>query len=493
MNLPLKIANSVYVGGEWVKATGEPEPVINPATEEVVGLAPVGGKAEVEAAIAAAREAFDRGPWPRMSPQERGAVLQKLHDGLMARQADIFRLLIEEAGSVAAILPIQFHFPMSLAKDAIDRGARYRDIPMAPGTVPNGAGGSSLVGGVIRREPAGVVAAITPYNFPFFLNVVKLFPALVTGNTVILKPSPFTPFSALIVGEVAAEVGFPKGVLNIVTGGQEVGEMMTTDPRVDLISFTGSDKVGSAIAAQAAPTLKRLHLELGGKSALIIRGDANLQAAVMAGMSYLTHCGQGCALQTRHLVHNSIRKAYVEALAGAHKAMKIGNPADPSNTLGPLIRESQRARVEHYVQEGLKSGARLVTGGRRPAGLDRGYFYEPTLFDDVDNGSVLAQEEVFGPVGAVIGFDTDAEAVDLANDSAFGLSGGIFSADLGAAFDMACAIRTGGISINGGGAAPGSPIMAPFGGYKRSGIGREWGDEGLNAYTELKSLSFRQL
>ena len=493
MNLPLKISNSVYVGGEWVKASGEPDAVINPATEDVIGFAPVGGKAEVEAAIASAREAFDRGPWPRMSPQERGAKLQQFHDGLMARQADICRLITEEAGSVAPIMPIQFHFPMSLAKDAIDRGSRYRDTPLPPGTVPNGAGGSSLVGGVIRREPAGVVAAITPYNFPFFLNVVKLFPALVTGNTVILKPSPFTPFSALIIAEVAAEVGFPKGVLNVVTGGTEVGEMMTTDPRVDLVTFTGSDKVGSAIAAQAAPTLKRLHLELGGKSALIIRGDANLPAAIMAGMGYLTHCGQGCALQTRHLVHNSIRKAYVEALAGAHKAMKIGNPADPTVNLGPLIRESQRAKVEHYVEQGLKGGATLVTGGRRPPGLERGYFYEPTLFDDVDNGSVLAQEEVFGPVGAVIGFDTDAEAVEMANNSAFGLSGGIFSSDLGAAFDMAAAIRTGGISINGGGSAPGSPIMAPFGGYKRSGIGREWGDEGLNAYTELKSLSFRQI
>lgn len=492
MTLPLNISNAVYVGGEWVKASGQPDPVLNPATEEVIGLAPVGGRAEVDAAIAAARHAFDKGPWPRMSPEERGAKLQQFHDAIMARQADINRLITLEAGSVAALAPIQFWFPMSLAKDAIDRGARYRDTPMPPGTVPNGKGGSSLVGGVIRREPAGVVAAITPYNFPFFLNVVKLFPALVTGNTVILKPSPFTPFSALILAEIAQGVGFPEGVLSIVTGGQEVGELMTTDPRVDLVTFTGSDKVGSAIAAQAAPSLKRLHLELGGKSALILRADADLPSAIMAGMGYLTHCGQGCALQTRHLVHNSIRKAYVEALAGAHQMMKIGDPSDPSVTLGPLIRESQRARVEHYVAEGLKGGARLVTGGARPKGLERGFFYEPTLFDDVDNASVLAQEEVFGPVGAVIGFDTDEEAIEMANASPFGLSGGIFSADLGAAFDMACAIRTGGISINGGGAAPGSPIMAPFGGYKRSGIGREWGDEGLNAFTEVKSLSFRQ-
>jgi len=493
MNLPLKIANSVYVGGEWIKASGQPEPVINPATEEVIGLAPVGTKTEVDAAIAAAREAFDRGPWPRMSPEERGVKLRELHAALMARRADISRLLMLEAGTVASVMPIQFDFGMMLAKDALERGARYRDTPLPPGTVPNAAGGKSLVGGVVRREPVGVVAAITPYNFPFFLNVVKLFPALVTGNTVVLKPSPYTPFSALIVAEVAAEIGLPPGVLSIVTGGKEVGEMMTTDPRVDLITFTGSDAVGSLIAAQGAPTLKRLHLELGGKSALIVRADANLPAAVMAGMSYLTHCGQGCALTTRHLVHNSVRKAYVEAMTAAHQAMKVGDPADPTVNLGPLIRDSQRARVEHYVQEGLKSGATLVTGGSRPKGLDRGFFFEPTLFDNVDNKSTLAQQEVFGPIAAVIGFDTDQEAVDLANDSDFGLSGGIFSGDLGAAFDMACAIRTGGVSINGGGSAPGSPMLAPFGGYKRSGIGREWGEEGLNAYTELKSISFRQI
>lgn len=492
MNLPLKISNSVYVGGEWMKASGEPEAVINPATEEVIGFAPVGGKAEVSAAIAAAREAFDRGPWPRMSVLERAAKLRELHAALMARRADIVRLTIEEAGSVASVVPVQFDFPMFLSWDAIERGSRFRDTSLPSGTTP-GPGGSKLVGGMILREPVGVIAAITPYNFPYFLNIVKLFPALITGNTVVLKPSPFTPFSALIIAEVAAELNFPKGVINIVTGGKEVGEMMTTDPRIDLITFTGSDVVASAIAAQAAPTLKRLHFELGGKSALIIRGDADLGQAVAAGMGYLTHCGQGCVLTTRHLVHNSIRKAYVAAMAEGHRAMKIGNPADASVTLGPLIREAQRARTEHYVAEGLKSGATLVTGGKRPAGFDKGFFYEPTLFDNVDNRSTIAQEEVFGPIGVVIGFDTDAEAVDMANDSAYGLGGAIWSADLGAAYDMAAAIRTGQVNINGGGSAPGSPFMGPFGGYKRSGIGREWGDEGLNAYTELKNITYRQL
>ena len=491
MNMPLKVSDSIYVGGEWLRPSGDPEAVINPATEEVIGHAPVGGKAEVSQAIAAAREAFDKGPWPRMSPMERAAKLREVHAALAARRDDICRLIVEEAGSTASIMPIQYDFPMSLALNAIDEGGHIRDKALPSGVIPNMAGGRSFVGGLVRREPVGVVAAITPYNFPFFLNIVKLFPALVTGNTVVLKPSPFTPFAALIVAEVVAQVGLPAGVVNVVTGGKEVGEMMTTDPRIDLISFTGSDAVGSAIMAQGAKTLKRLHFELGGKSALIIRADADLAGAVGAGAFSLCHSGQGCALTTRHLVHNSVRKQYVEMLAGAYGSLKIGNPADPTVTFGPLIREAQRAKTELYVEEGRKAGATLVTGGRRPKGLDKGYFYEPTLFDNVDNKSRLAQEEVFGPVTAVIGFDTDEEAIAMANDSEFGLSGAVWSQDLAAAFDIACALRTGGVSINGGGAAAGSPL-APFGGYKRSGFGREWGEEGLNAFTELKSISFRQ-
>ena len=489
MNQIIKHANALYVAGEWIAASLDPEPVLNPATEAVLGLAPVGGRPEVDASIAAARAAFDRGPWPRLSPVERGAVMGRFYDGLVARRAEIERLITEEAGAVRAIMPIQFDFGMSHAHYAVTHGSKYRDQALTPGTI-DAEGGRKLVGGVVRREPVGVVSAITPYNFPFFLNVVKVFPALMMGNAVVLKPSPYTPFSALFLAEVAAEAGLPKGAFNVVTGGKEVGEMMTTDPRVDLISFTGSDTVGAAIMAQGAPTLKRLHFELGGKSAHIVRQDADLDSAVAGGMLYLIHSGQGCANVTRHLVHNSVRAAYVEKLAAAHRALKIGDPSDPEVTFGPLIRESQRARVEFYVEEARRSGAKLVTGGRRPAGIDRGFFYEPTFFDDVDNRSRLAQEEVFGPVGAVIGFDTDEEAVALANDSQFGLAGAIWSADLGAAFDMACAIRTGGVTINGGGAAPGA-LVAPFGGFKRSGIGREWGEEGLNAFTELKSVSFR--
>jgi len=346
-----------------------------------------------------------------------------------------------------------------------------------------------LGAGVTVREPVGVVAAITPYNFPFFMNVAKVVPALAAGNAVVLKPSPFTPFEALILGEAATAAGLPKAVLNVVTGGRDVGEMLTTDRRIDLITFTGSDSVGAAIQAQAAPTLKRLLLELGGKSALIVREDANLDQALGAGLFNFTwHAGQGCNLNTRHLVHNAVREQYVERLAEMARAMKVGNPADPAVGVGPLIREAQRRRTEQYVDIALSEGARLVAGGKRPPGLEKGFFYEPTLFDAVDNRSRIAQEEVFGPIGVVIGFDSDEEAVALANDSEYGLSGGIFSADVGRAYEMALQIRTGEVYLNGG--SGGMSSHAPFGGIKRSGYGREYGVDGINEYTYNKSIIF---
>ncbi len=492
MSFALKELDSVYVAGEWVKPKSDPDPVFNPATEEVIGLAPVGGRVEMEAAIAAAREAFDKGVWPRMSPQERGAKLREMHAELAKLENEIVELMVLEVGALRSLAKAgQFDKPMRDTLHTLELGSRYRDTPLPPGNTPNPLGQRTFSGGVIRREPIGVVGAITPYNFPFLLNLVKVFPALMTGNTVVLKPSPFTPFSALILAQVAEKVGLPRGVFSVVTGGKEAGELLTTDPRVDLITFTGSDATGVAIAKQGAATLKRIHLELGGKSAHIVRGDANLAEAVTNGMRFTTHCGQGCVLPSRHLVHNSVRARYVELLTEKVKALKLGDPNDPSTTLGPLIRESQRGRAEHFVAEGLKSGAKLMTGGQRPSHLPKGYFFEPTVFDNVDNASPLAQEEVFGPVVAVMGFDTDQEAIDLANDSRFGLAGYVHSADLAAAYEMACAIRAGGVHINGGGGPDGNS-MPPFGGYKYSGMGRENGEEGLNAFTELKTLTFRQ-
>ena len=485
----LKYPDSLYIGGEWVRAEAS-EAVINPADESLLLMAPVGSAALIDQAIGAAREAFDNGPWPRLKVEERQAKLHTFLDAIERRKAEIVALIVAEAGSTQMLADfLQYGIPMKHARHTIETASRPAVTPLPLELTPNGQGTTTLGLGVLSREPVGVVAAISPYNFPFFLNIGKVIPALAVGCTVVLKPSPYTPIEALILGEIAHEVGLPKGVLNVVTGDVEASKLLTTDKRIDLIHFTGSDKVGSMIQAQAAPNLIRCVMELGGKSALIVRADADLQQAAMAGMGgFITHGGQGCALTTRHLVHNSVRPQYVAMLKAMLGHVKIGNPADPAVTYGPLIRAVARARTESYVEIAHGEGATLVAGGRRPDGFAKGFYYEPTLFDNVDNASRLAQEEVFGPIGAVIGFDTDEEAIAIANHSDFGLSGAIYSGDAGLAYQMALRLRTGGVSINGGAGTMQS--AAPFGGIKRSGYGREYGVEGLNEFTYMKTISF---
>jgi aldehyde dehydrogenase (NAD+) len=484
------LPEGLYIDAEWVSVPKDArEPILNPATEDLIAMAPVGRRAEAEAAIAAARQAFDRGPWPRLSGKERAAKLQAFVDALRAREDSIKDLIRREAGATVMAQYVQFTIPLAHAQHFIDLCVRGNVRGLPTEVNPTASGIKLLGAGATVREPIGVVGAITPYNFPFFMNVAKVVPALAAGNTVVLKPSPFTPFEALILGHAASEAKLPKGVLNVITGAREVGEMLTTDRRVDMITFTGSDVVGAAIQAQAAPTLKRLLLELGGKSAMIVREDANLDQALGASLFNFTwHAGQGCNLNTRLLVHNSIRARYVERLAELTRAMRVGDPVHPETGMGPLIRDAQRRRTEEYVEIALKEGARLVAGGRRPAGLERGFFHEPTLFDGVDNRWRIAREEVFGPIGVVIGYDTDEEAVAIANDSEFGLSGGIFSADVGRAYEMALQIRTGEIYLNGG--SGGMSSYAPFGGIKRSGYGREYGESALDEYSYNKSIIF---
>lgn len=485
----LKNPDALYVDGEWVRVAGL-EAVINPADESLLMMAPVGTSAVVDAAIGAARNAFDNGPWPRLSQGARQAKLTEFLDAIDRRKAEIVALIVAEAGATAMLADyLQYGIPMQHARHMVEISSRPAVSPLPVETTPNFEGTITLGAGVLSREPIGVVSAITPYNFPFFLNIGKIIPAMAVGCTVILKPSPYTPIEALILGEIADEVGLPKGVLNIVTGDVEAGTLLTTDKRVDLVSFTGSDTVGAKIQAQAAPTLKRCLMELGGKSALIVRADANIMQAAQNGLGGFTvHCGQGCALLTRHLVHNSVKDQYVEMLKGMLAHVKIGNPIDPSVNYGPLIREVARARTEQYVEIAHSEGAKLVAGGKRPDGFDKGFYYEPTLFTDVSNSSRLAQEEVFGPIGAVIGYDTDDEAIAMANDSDFGLSGGIFSANVGLAYEMALQLRTGGVAINGGSGRMSS--HAPFGGIKRSGYGREYGEDGLNEFTYIKTIGF---
>jgi len=476
----------LYVDGAWVD-TDETAPVINPATEEDLGVAPVGAVRHAEAALAAARAAADDRRWSGLAPKDRTLLLRRFTDALRDREDALVELIIDECGAPGRLAKIlHYRTGMDHFEWYIDAADRDPIEPQRFAPLPGGGTGAAMV----VREPAGVVAAITPFNFPFFLNVQKVAPALAAGNCIVLKPSPLTPLEALVLADVAEEVELPAGVLNIVTGDIDVGRTLTTDPRVDLVSFTGSDLVGAAVMAQASPNLTRVLLELGGKSALIVREDADLDVAVpTALMNFITQAGQGCALCTRHIVHESIHDTFVEQLVAFTSMVTVGDPHDRGTAMGPLISAAQRERVERFVATARDEGATLATGGSRPAELHRGFFFEPTVFTEVDNSSTLARNEVFGPVAAVISFATDDEAVAIANDSPYGLAGAIVSRDTDAAFRMALGMRTGYVTINGGSGAM-DPAL-PFGGVGRSGIGRELGVEGLDCYTETKSIDMR--
>lgn len=485
--LPLAHPRSLYIDGRFVDVAAT-EPVINPSTEELIAAAPAGSTGDASAALDAARRAFDDGPWATLDARARVHALTRMYE-LLAQRADaICELITLEAGSVRAqTRGRQFDVPMKHFRYFLEAALAPAVTALAPELTPTPKGGKMLGSAFVVREPIGVVSAITPYNFPFFLNLVKVVPALLAGNTCVLKPSPYTPFEALVLAEAAHDAGLPPGVFNVVTGGRDVGELLTTDPRVDMVTFTGSDTVGAAIAAQCAGSLKRVLLELGGKSALIVRADADLDLAVSTALrGFTSHAGQGCAMNTRAVVHNAVRPEFVRRLAEQARAVKVGDTLDPSTQMGPLIRAAARDRVERFVALGRDSAARLVAGGRRPPHLARGFFHEPTLFDDVDSASPIAQEEIFGPVGVVIGFDSDDEALRIANDSKFGLRGGIISADVGQAYEMALRLRSGGVTLNGG---AGTQLSnGPFGGIKRSGYGRELGVEGLHEYTQQKLI-----
>lgn len=492
MTTPFTHIDTLYINGARVAPEAGTEAVINPATQDIIGRAPVASTAQVNAAIAAARQAFDTGPWPQMTLDERGDVLDKMVGALTARHADIVALIVAEVGCAQGITHMmQVANPISHLASTIKYGRRDDSERLPLDITPNmfAPDGPMNIGGTtVVREPFGVVSAITGYNFPFLLNLAKIGPALMAGCTMILKPSQFTPYSALLFGEICDEIGLPKGVLNIVTGSIAEGQLLCTDERVDMVTFTGSEGVGAAIMAQAAPTLKKVHLELGGKSAMIVRHDADVQRAAAMAVGFLSvNAGQGCAIPTRLLVHNSIRPAFVATATAIAAQIKIGDASDPSVTMGPLIRESQRAKVEGYIALGKAAGATLVCGGGRPAGLERGFFTELTLFDNVTNDMAIAQDEIFGPIGCIIGFDSDEEAVKIANDSRYGLAGAIETADAAAGYAMALKIRTGSIALNGG---TGTMSFAPIGGYKRSGIGREYGPNWLREYQHEKSVFY---
>jgi aldehyde dehydrogenase (NAD+) len=478
-------ARQSFIDGKYVPGDGPTLSVENPATEAIIAEVETASIEQIEQAIVAARRSFDDGVWASTPARERAAVVTRMAEYLNERRDLLVDTVIAEAGApyenattiqIGAALDHALLIPelyLQLAEQ------EYNPVPPT-GLTPSGRVAVSMN----VYEPVGVVSAISAYNFPFYLNVWKTLPALMAGCSVVLRPSPLTPLSAMLFGEAADEAGLPPGVLNVVIDQQiEGGKLITGHPAVDMVTFTGSTQVGREIMAQAASTVKKVHLELGGKSAAIYLPDAAENAWHMCLGVFMAHQGQGCALTTRILVPHGRKQEIMERAAEFARQLPIGDPSDHDIVMGPLITEAQVAKSEHYVAAAVKEGATVVTGGRRPAHLDQGHFYEPTLLDVPDNSNPAAQDEIFGPVASVIGYDDVDDAVRIANDSIFGLAGMVFG-ETNQATQVAKRIRSGTVWVNA--AAPSG--YAPFGGYKQSGIGREMGSHGFREYQELKHL-----
>ena len=478
----------LLIDGKLANATGgRTYPNVNPATEEVIGQVADATREDMDRAIAAARRAFDTTDWSS-NLSKRAVCLRQLHAALVKHKEELRPQIVAEVGA-----PIMLTY--AVQQDSCIEDMLW-DIECAEKyTWEHELGVHEFFGmksrRLVRREPLGVAGLVTPWNFPFMLNLSKLVPALMAGCTAVLKAAPDTPWSATWLGKlVAEETELPPGVLNIVTARDpaEVGDQLTGDPRVDVISFTGSTAVGKHIMRRCAESLKRVFLELGGKSAQIYLDDADLLKLVPGGGATICmHGGQGCAIPTRMLLPRSRYAECVEALTAAFKALPYGDPTQMGNVMGPLINAKQRERVLGYIEKGKAEGAKCVAGGGRPAQLSKGYFVEPTLFVDVDPDATIAQEEIFGPVLSVIPYDTEEDAVRIANHSRYGLSGSVFAGTLERAMSVAKRIRTGTLSLNGGQwFGPDSP----FGGYKESGIGREHGVAGFEEYLQIKTIGY---
>ena len=469
----------LFINGAWEKpATAATIDVISPHTEQVIARVAEASQADVDRAVAAARAAFDDGPWPRLSGAERGAAMQRLLMALQMRGEQLAQVITNEMGS-----PISFSNmgQVMAANFVLDYYARLAG-EYAFEDVRQGMLGPALV----RREAVGVAAAIVPWNVPLFTIMLKLGPALAAGCTVVVKPAPETPLDAVILAEALVEAEIPAGVVNILPAGREVGEYLVTHPGIDKVSFTGSTAAGRRIAALCGERLRRVTLELGGKSAAIILDDADLDSTV-AGLlpAMIMNNGQACVAQTRVLAPRRRYKDVTEALGALFAGLSVGDPADPATMVGPLVSARQRDRVEGYIAIGRKEGAKVAVGGGRPAAQKSGWYVEPTLFTDVDNTMRIAREEIFGPVVAVIPYEDEADALRIANDSEYGLSGSVWTADVDHGLDVARRVRTGTYTVNGFM----MEFSAPFGGFKCSGIGRELGPEGLSAYLEPKTIN----
>jgi len=420
--------------------------------------------------------------------KQRAATMTRYAEALRKRADTLRDLAITEAGCPASstVMGAQVHAPLRMTDEIVDMFLRLPELEENPLPLHERVNPYFVVQSLKRWTPLGVVSAISAYNVPFYTAFWKVIPALMAGDSVILRPNPLTPISAMVFAEAAEEAGLPKGVMNVVVeGGLEGGQLMTTDDRVDLVSFTGSCVVGAKVAEQAAPTLKRLVLELGGKSAQIYLPDAVDRAASAASSVCLSHAGQGCVLGTRVFVPQEAKDKVLEGMATALANVKIGVASDPATQLGPVISAGQRARCEHFTEAAVKAGGRVVTGGKRPAGFDKGFFFEPTVLDLPDNSNPAAQDEIFGPVIGVIGYRDLDHAVQMANDSKFGLSGWVHGADKVKAVEIGTRIRSGAVNVNGA-------VMSSYasgGGIKMSGLGRERGVEGLREFQMMTTFN----
>jgi aldehyde dehydrogenase (NAD+) len=471
----------LFIGGDWVAPEGtDTISVISPSTEEVIARVPDGTEADIDKAVAAARTAFDRGPWPRMTPAERGAILAKVGAQITTEMNEMAEIITSEMGSPISFSVLgQVLAPSMIFNYYADLASTFAFDEVRAGILnPNM---------LVTKEPVGVVGAIAPWNVPLFIAAAKLAPSLLAGCTVVYKPAPETPFDAFRLAEIFAEAGLPKGVLSVIPAGREVSEHLVKHPGVDKISFTGSGVGGKRIGGLCGERLKRCTLELGGKSAAIILDDADLTSTITSLLpNAIMNNGQACIAQTRILAPRSRYDEVVDALVAGVGALTVGDPLDPATEVGPVVAERQRSRIEGYLDSGREEGATVAIGGGRPGGLSKGWYVEPTVFANVDNKMKIAQEEIFGPVLVVIPYDGDEQAVDIANDSSYGLCGSVWTDDNDRGLGIARQVRTGTYMLN----AP-VPIdfATPFGGYKESGLGREFGPEGLENFLEMKSIA----
>ncbi len=468
------VRDKLYVGGEWIDpAGGETIDVVNPATEDVIGRIPAGTPADVDRAVAAAREAFEG--WSQTPRERRAALLEGVAASLSARSGEIAALVARELG-----------MPLALSK-GIQAGLPTMTFSSMPGLMEEVVWEEEIGNSLVVREPVGVVGAITPWNYPLHQICAKVAPALAAGCTVVLKPSEVVPLNAFVLAEIFDEVGAPPGVFNLVTGtGPVVGEAIAADPEVDMVSFTGSTRAGRRVSELASARVKPVALELGGKSPNVILDDADLEAAVSDGVAKcFLNSGQTCSALTRMLVPRERLEEAERIAAALAEKFTPGDPFDPASRLGPLVSETQRERVRGYIRRGAEEGARLVTGGDEPPeGLERGYFVRPTVFSGVRPDMTIAQEEIFGPVLTIIPYDDEDDAVRIANDSEYGLAGGVWSGSPERAERVARRIRTGQVEINGGTFNP----LAPFGGFKQSGHGRELGRYAIEEFLVAKAM-----